>query len=203
LCVLATLAALSIAQPAAGAAPDDAARPAAVRMTQVSNKRLRLDIGFAHWFPDQFRHGNDLTSPSFGLGCRPGVSWLELRMRYDRSRVKSLAEDRYAAAWDDRPIQFLTPVIALSRTLRVGGESITLSVGWGPVIVKVDGHGPAVGNSTAIVVEYLFGPPVFGARLGAFFDGRKQGYALQMPDRTRSTQVDYNVAVGFMVAFLD
>lgn len=133
--LLATLGTMG-SSPAAAEEPEKA--PPAAQVTEPSNTRLRFDVGFAHWFPDQFRHGNDVTSQSFGMGVRPGLSWAELRVRYDRTRVKSLETDPFAPAFDGRRAQFFTAEAALSRTLRLGDAQIDFNIALGFVVAFLE-----------------------------------------------------------------
>src|SRR5512140_1948200 len=84
----------------APSAPDNelvaASRPPALAPA-ISNRRIRFDVGFAHWYADRFRSNSrkgaggldtgQLTSLTVGAGFRPGLRWLELRMRIDRTKV--------------------------------------------------------------------------------------------------------------------
>ena len=74
--------------------------------------RVRADLGFCHWYADDLRSSVALTHMTAGVGVRPGLEFLEIRLRYDLSQVHAPAGGT-AAMFDGDLILALGVIVTL------------------------------------------------------------------------------------------
>jgi hypothetical protein len=162
----------------------------------VSEKKMRLRMGFNHWYSDSFRTADTgLIANSFSLGMnyQLPISWIELLLRYDWATIKADPAQSDFLEFNDQRINFVTTGIALTKILNSGSETVALAViPMGLLWVKVDGHSESIGRSTGFTVDWLF-----DGRTGVFLDTRYQRYQLRRLDGSRmDMQDDVNIVVG-------
>lgn len=161
------------------------------------SKLLRMDVGFAHWFADSFRSGEQGKNLSFGLGVKPSLNWLSLQYRYEFNEIRMDSSNKYFSELNGRHIEFHTIGLYILKTFTQGDQSVTVSYGIYTLIVDVDGRKTVVSPSLngGFYVDYIF-----GHGMGIFMDAREQGYQLVLADGSKTDrQIDFNISVGFVM----
>ena len=162
----------------------------------ISDKNLRLDIGFTHWASDTFRKPQDGKDFSFGIGYRLPVHWLEVQGRYEWAHIKASPTTPNYAAVDGKRVDFLTAGIALvAYDFIRGDQRVILSYTLSALVVSVDGKSSGIGNAAGPKVEWLF-----DGRQGMIIDIRKQGYYFPS-SITTDLQTDFSLEMGYVIRF--
>ena len=158
--------------------------------------RLRMDVGFSHWYADDLRSSVDLTHPTVGLGFRPGLELLELRFRYDLSQVVAPAGGT-AESFDGDYIHFVSGGLAVCKTFYLPRQHLNVLAGLNAVLPILGGE-VSVGGSLGIGIEYLFTPrPESAFAIGVFMEARNQYYKLNLPNGEQTdTQCDLVLDLG-------
>lgn len=160
-----------------------------------ADRRVAISLGFAHWFGETFNAPDGMTTPTLSVGMRPGLSFLELRLRYSLA-VKALPLPER----DKEHVGFAALEVALTHGLEVGSSRIDLLAGPFAGLVHAGGVAPAPGA--------LFGAQwtvrvVSNFALGGFFEGRMFWYVL--PDDSRnlfsSPRRDAQIDLGLLATF--
>jgi hypothetical protein len=164
-----------------------------------SDHRVAVAIGFSHWFGATFGSPDGFTTPALAVGVRPGLPFLELRLRYSIA-LQRLQLPR--GAGDDH-VGFASLEVAATHGLEVAGSRIDLRAGGVGAMV----HARSVTGGAGIVIgaEWSFPtglPPDFA--VGVFFDARVLLYVLPgdagdifSPAGRRDAQLDLGVVLTF------
>lgn len=166
--------------------------------TNAINKsyRLHADLGFCHWYADDLRTSVDLTHLTAGLGFNPVPEFLEIRVRYDMSRVEVPASGT-AALYNGDYIHFFTGGFALCQTFYHDYQQLTALAGLN-VVLPVLEKTVSFGGSLSIGIEYLLHVKSDSRHsFGVFMEVRNQYYKLHLPDGgITDTQCDLILDLG-------
>lgn len=162
----------------------------------ITDKNLRLDVGYTHWASDTFRKPRDGKDLSFGIGYRLPVHWLELQGRYEWAHIKASPTISNYSAIDGKRVNFLAAGIALvANDFTRGDQRVILSYSISALRVSVDGQSNGIGLSSGPSVEWLF-----DGKQGMISNLRKQGYRLPS-SVTTDYQVDFTAELGYVRRF--
>lgn len=154
-----------------------------------STHRLRVATGFGHWFGSTVGFPHGISTPTVGVGVRPGLSFMEVRAQYTFS-TKSLRLPSGA----ESHVGFALLELVASREMRVGNQRLNAYAGLDGVLV----HARDVGYGFGMVIgaEYLFGTKL-GAQntFGVFMNAREVFYRLP-GERTKLTDPEAQIDLG-------
>lgn len=159
-----------------------------------ANKKVRLHIGFEHWYSDSFRTPEEPARHlGFGLNYRLPVSWIDYILRYEWAKIKADPSQPDYSEFNDKHIDFITTGFSLVKDFAVGSQSVTLSaMPIGLLWVRVNGHHETLGTSLGYTVDWLF-----DGRTGIFLDTRYLNYHPERSDGSKmDRQRDVSVIVG-------
>jgi hypothetical protein len=203
--VLATLALCFASRAIAGETTNEAPAP---KKPDLVSTRLRLDMGFAHWFGDSFRAAQTGTDLGFGVGFRPWFRFVEIQARYEYSKVRVDEGHAYYDDFHDRRVHFWNFGIAPCDDFRLRNRFVTVSYTGGVVLASFAGHGIATGAYGGFRTEYLFGVASGFTKMGLFVDLRRQIYNISGRDvplrewvsfDKPNLECDGSVCVGFVM----
>lgn len=138
-----------------------------------SKRRVALSLGFSHWFGATFGSPDGLKTPTVGIGVRPGVSYLEARLRYSVS-FPELALPSGARSH----VGFLSLEWLLCKELAVRSTRANLYAGPLGLVAHA---GSATGGLGAVLGAQILLETRAPSRLGVgfFFEGREIFYRLR------------------------
>ncbi len=159
----------------------------------VPERKMRLRLGFEHWYSDSFRTADTLKNFSLGMNYQLPISWIEFLLRYEWATIKADTDQSDFLEFNGKRIDFITTGFALTKILKIESQTVALSViPVGFLWVKVNGHEESIGGSTGFTVDWLF-----DGRTGMFLDMRYKNYQLQRLDGSRmDRQNDVSIGVG-------
>jgi len=159
-------------------------------------KKLRLQLGFEHWYSDSFRSADQTRIFGLGMDYRLPIRWLQLTLRYEWAKIKADPTQEDYSEFEGRRISFYTIGPSLAKDFHSGFQTVTLAVmPLDLLVVKVGGHGASIGSAAGFTVDWLF-----DGKKGMFLDAREQVYKLDRLNGTRTdAQQDFNVVLGFVI----
>ncbi len=162
----------------------------------ISDRNLRLDIGFTHWASDTFRKPQDGRDFSFGIGYRLPMHWLEVQGRYEWAHIKASPYTPNFSEVDGKRVDFITAGLAfVANDFTRGSQRVILSYTLSALLVSVGDKSSGIGLSSGPHIEWLF-----DGKQGIIFDIRKQGY--KFPSNiTTDTQIDFTAEMGYVIRF--
>ena len=168
---------------------------------QDNSFRLRGDLGFCHWYADDLLTSVNLTHITAGVGMKPKLEFLEIRLRYDLSQIEA-QEGSIASPYNSDYIHFISSGLSLCQTFSRGYQQLNVFAGFNAV-VPILGDAVSLGGSLGIGMEYLFNvKPESNQSLGIFFEARNQSYTLNLPaGEMMHSQFDLVVDLGFVIVF--
>ena len=158
----------------------------------IPDRKMRLALGFEHWYSDSFRTADQGTNFSLGMNYRLPLRWFEFALRYEWATIKADPSQSDFLEFNGKHIYFMTVGFSAVRDFNVESHTVTLSALLGILGVTVDGHDASAGYTAGYNVDWLF-----DGRTGMFLDVRYKGYELQRLDGSRTDlQSDVSVVVG-------
>jgi len=139
-------------------APADSARPLWNREKFLS-RRLRFDVGMAHWTSDRFRtpeFGKDL---SFGLRWNPGIKFLHLMARYDYSTIRLTPGDTLNKKFNGKFAGFTNFGLGIGDEFTNNIRTIIVNNTIGLVLVTIEDWRTVPGLSVGFGFDYLIKHP--------------------------------------------
>ena len=159
----------------------------------IPDRKMRLHVGFEHWYSDSFRSADQGKNFSFGVNYRLPLRWTEVTMRYEWATIKEDPAQKDFAEFNGKHIDFFTTGLSLVKDFNVDSQTVTLSaMPIGLLWVKVNGRGETAGTSLGYNIDWLF-----DGRTGIFLDTRYLHYRLLRSDGSKTDrQNDVSVVVG-------
>jgi len=157
---------------------------------EPSSTRVRVALGFGHWFGSTVGSPKGISTPALGIGVRPGVSFLEVRVEY----ALSIRELDLPSSNSSR-VGFAVLELVANKEMRVGDQTLNAHVGPLGVLVHA---GSRVGGGFGLVIgaEYLFNLALaFPSAIGVFVHAREVFYRLG-PERTTLTTPEAQIDLG-------
>lgn len=157
-----------------------------------SPHRVRVSTGFGHWFGSTVGFPQGISTPTVGLGVRPGVSFLEVRAQYafstKRLQLPSGAESH---------VGFALLGLVANREMRLGNQRLNVYAGADGLLVHANDTG--FGFGMVIGAEYLFATKL-GAEnaFGVFMNAREVFYRLP-GERTKLTDPEAQFDLGVVM----
>jgi len=160
-----------------------------------SPQQMAIWIGFSHWFGETFGSPDGVGTPTFAFGVRPGLSFLDVRLRY------TVAVDALELP-DGEPsnIGFLSLELALTHGLSLGSQRIDVFAGPLAGVLHADGGSGILG---AVLGSRLMIAAGRDVAIGGFFEGRQVFYVLPddpegiLEEPRRDGQFDLGVVATF------
>lgn len=135
-----------------------------------SAHRLAVELGFSHWFGDTFGAPDGFRTPMLSVGVRPGLPFLEVRLRYAVA-LAGLA----LPEGGDEVVGFASLELLATHGLAAGTQK--LEVLAGPVATLAHAGGASGGLGLTVGTQWTFALTGELA-LGVFFEGRTLFYVL-------------------------
>jgi hypothetical protein len=169
---------------------------AAFAEDNIPDRKVRLRVGFEHWYSDSFRTADvGLKDDSFSVGLNYPlpITWIEFLLRYEYATIKADKTQGDFTEFDGKRVNFITTGFALTKILNAGSQTVAFSaMPLGLLWVKVGSHEGAIGESSGFTVDWLF-----DGQIGMYLDTRYQSYQLERLDGSRmDRQSDVSVVVG-------
>jgi hypothetical protein len=178
---------------AAGAPPSTP--PAEEIRPARSPQQMAIWIGFSHWYGETFGSPDGIGTPAFAFGVRPGLAFLDVRVRY------TVAIDALELP-DGEPsnVGFLSLELALTHGLSLGRQRLDVFAGPLAGVVHADGGSGIVGVVLGSRLMIAAGRDL---AIGGFFEGRQVFYVLPddpegiLEQPRRDGQLDLGVVATF------
>jgi hypothetical protein len=159
----------------------------------VSDRRLSLSLGFSHWFGDTFGTPLGISTPALELSARPGLSWLEIHLRYALSIPPQPVGAGFAR------VGFVSLGLAVSKEARLEGQHLEVFAGLEGLLIHAGSAGGGVG--VCFGAQWLFDIPVrLPHAFGPYVETR--GFFYVLPNDTRGffsdPRRDAQIDVGVM-----
>lgn len=157
--------------------------------------RVRLELGFAHWFGETSGSPDGFTTPEVTVGVQPGLSFLDLQVRYTRS-IPALPATHGTTVG----VGFLAAGILLQHDLSLGKQAIVVFAGPEGLLYHDAAGAFTIGGGGVIGARYLFSVGIV-VRIGPFLSAHEVFYTLPGEDRSlledprREAQIDLGVSV--------
>lgn len=165
--------------------------------TRPSPRRLAVAVGFSHWFGATFGSPDGYSTPTFSVGVRPGLRFLELRFRTTFSvRAFDFGTGRSG------PASFTSLGVLLEHEIRLGRQSFGAFVGPEAIAVRADGTSFGFGLALGVELLVRTGLPdhhavgFFLAAREVFFELASDQDSLRAGSR-RDGQIDLGVITTF------
>jgi hypothetical protein len=173
--------------------PTPTAAPTATAPAR-SDHRIAVWLGFSHWFGPTFGSPDGFTTPTIGIAVRPGLPFLEVRLRY----TIAIGPVQLASGADEH-VGFLSLEVALSH--EISFDEQTLEIYAAPFGTFVHAAGATGGAGIAVGARWLIDLSDT-VSLGPFFEGRTVFYVLpgDMGDLFDNPHTDAQLDLGAVLS---